>query len=58
MDLSWFTRRRLGFLSTCMLANTYSSNALAMLREALAKNDDRLDEVLAAMKTARRKDIP
>jgi hypothetical protein len=41
-----------------MLANTYSSKALAMLREALAKNDDRLDEVLAAMKTARRKDIP
>ncbi len=31
---------------------------LAMLREALAKNYDRLDEVLAAMKTERRKDMP
>ena len=31
---------------------------LAMLREALAKNYDRLDEVLAAMETGRRKDMP
>src|SRR6266851_6965844 len=31
---------------------------LAMLREALAKNYDRLDEVLAAMKTEERKDMP
>ena len=31
---------------------------LAMLRKALAKNYDRLDEVLAAMKTERRKDRP
>jgi DNA-binding transcriptional ArsR family regulator len=31
---------------------------LAMLREILAKNYDRLDEVLAAMKTERRKDVP
>jgi hypothetical protein len=31
---------------------------LAMLREALEKNYDRLDEVLAAMKTERRKDMP
>jgi DNA-binding transcriptional ArsR family regulator len=31
---------------------------LAMLREVLAKNYDRLDEVLAAMKTERRKDVP
>jgi DNA-binding transcriptional ArsR family regulator len=31
---------------------------LAMLREALARNYDRLDEVLAAMKTERRKDMP
>ena len=29
-----------------------------MLREALAKNYDRLDEVLAAMETGRRKDMP
>jgi hypothetical protein len=29
-----------------------------MLREALEKNYDRLDEVLAAMKTERRKDMP
>ena len=31
---------------------------LAMLRVALAKNYDRLDEVLAAMQTERRKDMP
>jgi DNA-binding transcriptional ArsR family regulator len=31
---------------------------LAMLREALAKNYDRLDEVLAAMETEERKDMP
>ena len=31
---------------------------LAMLREALAKNYDRLDEVLAAMQTEKRKDVP
>ena len=31
---------------------------LAMLREALAKNYDRLDEVLAAMQTEERKDVP
>ena len=31
---------------------------LAMLREALAKNYDRLDEVLAAMQPEKRKDIP
>jgi DNA-binding transcriptional ArsR family regulator len=31
---------------------------LAMLREALAKNYDRLDEVLAAMQTEERKDTP
>jgi DNA-binding transcriptional ArsR family regulator len=31
---------------------------LAMLREALAKNYDRLDEVLAAMATEKRKDAP
>jgi DNA-binding transcriptional ArsR family regulator len=31
---------------------------LAMLRGALAKNSDRLDEVLAAMATERRKDMP
>jgi hypothetical protein len=29
-----------------------------MLREALEKNYDRLDEVLGAMKTERRKDMP
>jgi hypothetical protein len=29
-----------------------------MLREALAKNYDRLDEVLAAMQTEKRKDVP
>ena len=31
---------------------------LAMLREALANNYDRLDEVLAAMRTEERKDVP
>ena len=31
---------------------------LAMLREALAKNYDRLDAVLAAMQSAERKDTP
>jgi DNA-binding transcriptional ArsR family regulator len=31
---------------------------LGMLREALAKNYDRLDEVLAAMQTEERKDVP
>ena len=31
---------------------------LGMLRQALAKNYDRLDEVLAAMETERRKDMP
>jgi DNA-binding transcriptional ArsR family regulator len=31
---------------------------LGMLREALAKNYDRLDEVLAAMQTEKRKDVP
>ncbi len=31
---------------------------LAMLREALAKNYDRLDEVLAVMKSEERKDVP
>src|ERR1700731_4820361 len=31
---------------------------LAILREALAKNYDRLDEVLAAMQTEERKDMP
>lgn len=31
---------------------------LAMLRDALAKNYDRLDEVLAAMNTERREDMP
>lgn len=31
---------------------------LAMLREALAKNYDRLDEVLATMKTEKQKDKP
>ena len=31
---------------------------LAMLRDALAKNYDRLDAVLAAMQTAERKDMP
>jgi DNA-binding transcriptional ArsR family regulator len=31
---------------------------LAMLRDGLAKNYGRLEEVLAAMKTAQRKDVP
>jgi DNA-binding transcriptional ArsR family regulator len=31
---------------------------LAMLRDALAKNYERLDEVLAAMKPKERKDVP
>ena len=31
---------------------------LAMLRESLAKNYDRLDGVLAAMKTQEQKDVP
>ena len=31
---------------------------LAMLRQAFAKNYDRLDEVLAAMETEERKDMP
>jgi DNA-binding transcriptional ArsR family regulator len=31
---------------------------LAMLRDALAKNYDRLDEILAAMKRDKRKDLP
>ena len=31
---------------------------LAMLRGALAKNYDRLDEVLASMKTEKQKDVP
>ena len=31
---------------------------LAMLREALAKNYDRLDEVLAAIQTEERRDVP
>ncbi len=31
---------------------------LAMLRQALAKNYDRLDEVLAAMRPEERKDMP
>jgi len=31
---------------------------LAMLRDALAKNYDRLDEVLAVMKSEERKDVP
>jgi len=31
---------------------------LAMLREALAKNYDRLDEVLAVMQAEERKDVP
>ena len=31
---------------------------LAMLRDALAKNYDRLDEVLAVMQSEERKDVP
>ncbi len=31
---------------------------LVMLRDALAKNYDRLDEVLAVMKSEERKDVP
>ena len=31
---------------------------LAILRDALAKNYDRLDEVLAVMKSEERKDVP
>ena len=50
------TRRIEGAKQPCRLAPsavTEIDQWLAMLREALAKNYDRLDEVLAAMKTER-----
>lgn len=54
-------RRVEGTKRPCRLAPTGIDAVdrwLAMLREALAKNYDRLDEVLADMKTERRKDMP
>src|SRR3954469_10455061 len=54
-------RRVEGTKRPCRLAPTGIDAVdrwLAMLREALARNYDRLDEVLAAMKTERGKDMP
>jgi DNA-binding transcriptional ArsR family regulator len=39
-------------------ATTEIDQWLAMLREALTKNYDRLDDVLATMKPSKRKDLP
>ena len=42
----------------CRVTGGPNDQWLAMLRDALAKNYDRLDAVLAAMQTAERKDMP
>ena len=54
------TRRIQGTRRPCRLAPDGVAEIdqwLAMLRDALAKNYDRLDEVLAAMKPEERKDV-
>ena len=55
------TRRVQGTRRPCRLAPDGVAEIdqwLAMLRDALAKNYDRLDEVLAVMKSEARKDVP
>ena len=55
------TRRVQGTRRPCRLAPDGVAEIdqwLAMLRDALAKNYDRLDEVLAVMKSEERKDVP
>jgi len=55
------TRRIQGTRRPCRLAPDGVAEIdqwLAMLRDALAKNYDRLDEVLAAMKPEEREDMP
>jgi DNA-binding transcriptional ArsR family regulator len=55
------TRRVQGTRRPCRLAPDAVAEIdqwLAMLRDALAKNYDRLDEVLAAMKPEEREDMP
>jgi DNA-binding transcriptional ArsR family regulator len=55
------TRRVRGTRRPCRLAPDGVAEIdqwLAMLRDALAKNYDRLDEVLAAMKPEEREDVP
>jgi DNA-binding transcriptional ArsR family regulator len=55
------TRRVQGTRRPCRLAPDGVAEIdqwLAMLRDALAKNYDRLDEVLAAMKPEEREDVP
>ena len=55
------TRRVQGTRRPCRLAPDGVAEIdqwLAMLRDALAKNYDRLDEVLAAMKPEGREDVP
>jgi DNA-binding transcriptional ArsR family regulator len=55
------TRRVQGTRRPCRLAPDCVAEIdqwLAMLRDALAKNYDRLDEVLAAMKPEEREDMP
>src|ERR1700731_1402125 len=55
-----FTRRIQGTRRPCRLAPDGVAEIdqwLAMLRDALAKNYDRLDEVLAAMKPEEREDV-
>jgi DNA-binding transcriptional ArsR family regulator len=55
------TRRVQGTRRPCRLAPDGVAEIdqwLAMLRDALAKNYDRLDEVLAAMKPEEREDMP
>jgi DNA-binding transcriptional ArsR family regulator len=54
-------RRVDGTKRPCRLAPTAITEIdqwLAMLRQALAKNYDRLDEVLAAMNSEEQKDVP
>ena len=55
------TRRVQGTRRPCRLAPDGVAEIdqwLAILRDALAKNYDRLDEVLAVMKSEERKDVP
>ena len=55
------TRRVQGTRRPCRLAPDGVAEIdqwLAMLRDALAKNYDRLDEVLAVMRPEERKDVP
>ena len=60
-DAGLITRRVQGTRRPCRLAPDGVAEIdqwLAMLRDALAKNYDRLDEVLAVMKSEERKDVP